>query len=133
MLNIIKWLCKINCDRNSERPRLLQSGDLFHNDNASAHTARMVTELLDEYEWSVLENPRYSPDVAPCHLWLIRGYGFESREDIIATKEADKDPYVTAFESWYGGCKSVLTMVVGTLSSAWEGSNLCQESLFWFI
>ncbi|GFN82256.1 histone-lysine N-methyltransferase SETMAR [Plakobranchus ocellatus] len=31
----------------------------------AVHTARMVTEPLDEYEWSVLEHPRYSPDLTP--------------------------------------------------------------------
>ena len=76
------------------------------------HTARVITELLDQYKWSQLEHPRYSSDLAPCDFWLFpkmkenyRGQRFESEEDIIcATKEAirhlDKDSYVTAFESW---------------------------------
>ncbi|GFN88291.1 histone-lysine N-methyltransferase SETMAR [Plakobranchus ocellatus] len=55
--------------------------------HASA-TARMVIELVDEYEWSVLEDPRHSPDFAPHHIWLfpkikehLRGYRFDSEED----------------------------------------------------
>ena len=95
-----------------KRPGLLESGVIFHHDNAPVHTARVITELLDQYEWSQLEHPRYSPDLAPCDFWLfpkmkehLRGQRFESEEDIIcATKEAirhlDKDAYVTAFDCW---------------------------------
>ena len=95
-----------------KRPGLLESGVIFHHDNAPVHTARVITELLDQYEWSQLEHPRYSPDLAPCDFWLfpkmkehLRGQRFESEEDIIcATKEAirhlDKDAYVTAFDGW---------------------------------
>ncbi|GFO42005.1 mariner mos1 transposase [Plakobranchus ocellatus] len=54
-----------------KRPGLLQSAVIFHHDKAPAHTARIVTELLDEYEWPVLEHPHYSPDVAPYDFWLF--------------------------------------------------------------
>ncbi|GFN89299.1 histone-lysine N-methyltransferase SETMAR [Plakobranchus ocellatus] len=72
----------------------------------------MVTELLNEYEWSVLEHQRYSPDLAPCVYGLflkmkehLHGHRFKSEEDMnFAMKEAirrlDKDSYVSAFDSW---------------------------------
>ncbi|GFN87630.1 histone-lysine N-methyltransferase SETMAR [Plakobranchus ocellatus] len=72
----------------------------------------MVTELLDEYKWSVLGHLRYFPDLGLCNAWLfpktkehLCGHGFESDEDItFVTKESirwlDKDFYVTAFDSW---------------------------------
>ncbi|GFN91859.1 histone-lysine N-methyltransferase SETMAR [Plakobranchus ocellatus] len=54
-------------------------------------TARMVTELLDHYEWSVVEHPPYSPDLAPRDFWLfpkmkelLRIHGFKTEEDIMS-------------------------------------------------
>ncbi|KAK3751168.1 hypothetical protein RRG08_023926 [Elysia crispata] len=49
-----------------KRPGLLESGILFHHDNAPVHTARAVTDVLAGYKWELLEHPRYSPDLAPC-------------------------------------------------------------------
>ncbi|KAK3745324.1 hypothetical protein RRG08_012904 [Elysia crispata] len=48
-----------------KRPGLLESGILFHHDNAPVHTARAVTDVLAGYKWELLEHPRYSPDLAP--------------------------------------------------------------------
>ncbi|GFR99849.1 histone-lysine N-methyltransferase SETMAR [Elysia marginata] len=49
----------------NKRPGLLESGILFHHDNAPVHTARAVTDVLAGYKWELLEHPRYSPDLAP--------------------------------------------------------------------
>ncbi|GFR80544.1 mariner Mos1 transposase [Elysia marginata] len=49
-----------------KRPGLLESGILFHHDNAPVHTARAVTDVLAGYKWELLEHPRYSPELAPC-------------------------------------------------------------------
>ncbi|KAK3733755.1 hypothetical protein RRG08_026869 [Elysia crispata] len=54
-----------------KRPGLLESGILFHHDNAPVHTARAVTDVLAGYKWELLEHPRYSPDLAPC-IWRQR-------------------------------------------------------------
>ncbi|KAK3727640.1 hypothetical protein RRG08_032600 [Elysia crispata] len=48
-----------------KRPGLLESGILFHHDNAPVHTARAVTDVLAGYKWELLEHPRYSPDLVP--------------------------------------------------------------------
>ena len=95
-----------------KRPGLLESGILFHHDNAPVHTARAVTDVLAGYKWELLEHPRYSPDLAPCDFHLfpkmkehLRGQRFETEEDIIqatkvAIKNLDKCSYVTAFKDW---------------------------------
>ncbi|GFR92237.1 histone-lysine N-methyltransferase SETMAR [Elysia marginata] len=95
-----------------KRPGLLESGILFHHDNAPVHTARAVTDVLAGYKWELLEHPRYSPDLAPCDFHLfpkmkehLRGQRFETEEDIIqatkvAIKKLDKCSYVTAFKDW---------------------------------
>ena len=102
---------KLRPNIRKKRPELLESGVIFHHDNAPVHTARIVTELLRSYNWETLNHPRYSPDLAPCDFYLfpkmkenLRGQRFESKEDIItATKAAlrvlDKGIYVTTFES----------------------------------
>ena len=95
-----------------KRPGLLESGILFHHDNAPVHMARAVTDVLAGYKWELLEHPRYSPDLAPCDFHLfpkmkehLRGQRFETEEDIIqatkvAIKNLDKCSYVTAFKDW---------------------------------
>ncbi|GFR93434.1 mariner transposase [Elysia marginata] len=95
-----------------KRPGLLQSGILFHHDNAPVHTARAVTDVLAGYKWELLEHPRYTPDLAPCDFHLfpkmkkhLRGQRFKTEEDIIqatkvAIKNLDKCSYVTAFKDW---------------------------------
>ncbi|GFR69007.1 histone-lysine N-methyltransferase SETMAR [Elysia marginata] len=95
-----------------KRPGLLESGILFHDDNAPVHTARAVTDVLAGYKWEVLEHPRYSPDLAPCDFNLfpkmkehLCGQRFETEEDIIqatklAVKKLDKCSYVTTFKDW---------------------------------
>ena len=96
-----------------KRPGLLESGILFHHDNAPVHTARAVTDVLAGYKWELLEHPRYSPDLAPCDFHLfpkmkehLRGQRFETEEDIIqatkvAIKNLDKCSNVTAFKDWW--------------------------------
>ncbi|GFR58327.1 histone-lysine N-methyltransferase SETMAR [Elysia marginata] len=112
--------------QSKKRPGLLESGILFHHDNAPVHTARAVTDVLAGYKWELLEHPRYSPDLAPCNFHLLpkmkehlRGQRFETEEDIIqatkvAIKNLDKCSYVTAFKDWLqriekcannGGCE----------------------------
>ena len=95
-----------------KRPGLLETGVIFHHDNAPVHSAKVVTSLLESYEWEIVPRPRYSPDLAPCDFHLfpkikehLRGRRFDTAEDIILdTKEAilklDKVSYVAAFESW---------------------------------
>ncbi|GFR68908.1 mariner transposase [Elysia marginata] len=95
-----------------KRPGLLESGILFHHDNAPVHTAGAVTDVLAGYKWELLEHPRYSPDLAPCDFHLfpklkehLRAQRFETEEDInqatkVAIKNLDKCSYVTAFKDW---------------------------------
>ena len=35
------------------------------------HTARVVTDLLEEWDWELLEQPRYSPDLAPADFYVF--------------------------------------------------------------
>ena len=50
---------------------MLESGVLFHHDNAPVHGAKQVTDLLDSWGWQLLAHPRYLPDLAPCDFHLF--------------------------------------------------------------
>ena len=62
---------------------------LLHHDNAPAHNALNIRQFLAERNIAVLEQPQYSPDLAPCDFFLfpklkgvIKGTRFEDVEDI---------------------------------------------------
>ncbi|GFN77249.1 histone-lysine N-methyltransferase SETMAR [Plakobranchus ocellatus] len=87
--------------------------------NMLLYTARIVIELQDECEWSVLEHPLYCTDLAPCDTWLfpkmkehLCGHRFESEEEIIfSMKEAIRQLvkiYVTTFDSWLRGIQKCI-------------------------
>ena len=65
---------------------------LLHHDNAPAHSALSVRRFLAGNNVSVLDQPPYSPDLAPCDFFLfprlkgiIKGIRFT---DVKAIKEA---------------------------------------------
>ena len=69
---------------------------LLHHDNAPAHTALSIRKFLVEKNITVLEQPPYSPDLAPCDFFLfpkvksiIKGTHFLSTDAIknAVTKE----------------------------------------------
>lgn len=94
-----------------KRPDLLQEGVIFHHDNAPVHTARLVSDCLDTWDWEILEHPRYSPDLAPADFCIfpkmkqsLRGRRFDSAEDIVEATAAslrhlDTEVFIGAFES----------------------------------
>ncbi|GFT47338.1 mariner Mos1 transposase [Trichonephila clavipes] len=45
---------------------------IFHQDNAPAHSALSVKRFLAKHSIPVLEHPPYSPDLAPCDIYLFR-------------------------------------------------------------
>ena len=53
-------------------PTILQPGDIFMQDGASIHTARIVKRLLQEMGIEVMDWPPHSPDLNPIeNLWAI--------------------------------------------------------------
>jgi transposase len=44
---------------------------LLHHDNAPCHAALSVREFLAKYSILVVPYPPYSPDLAPCDLFLL--------------------------------------------------------------
>ena len=55
-----------------KRPRFWSSGDwLFHHDNAPANSSNVVQQFLAKHKILQLRQPPYSPDIAPCDLWMF--------------------------------------------------------------
>lgn len=109
-----KWVLqeKLRPAIRKKRPALLERGLIFHHDNAPVHTARLVTDLLDEWDWELLEQPRYSPDLAPADFYVfpkmkesLRGIRMESLEQInertsMSLRQLAKHDFGQVFEAW---------------------------------
>ena len=50
---------------------MLDAGFVFHWDNAPVHTAVTVRKFLEKKNLELLENPPYSPDLAPADYFLF--------------------------------------------------------------
>ena len=44
---------------------------ILHHDNAPAHTSHLVHQFLAKHSTAQLQQPPYSPDLAPCDLFLF--------------------------------------------------------------
>jgi len=73
-----------------KRPGKWRDGDwILHHDNASAHTSHLVQQFLAKHGTAQLQQPPYSPDLAPCEFFLfprlkkvLKGHRIEAMEDI---------------------------------------------------
>jgi len=73
-----------------KRPETWRDGDwILHHDNAPAHTSHLVQQVLAKHGTVQLQQPPYSPDLAPCDFFLfpwlnkvLKGHRFETTEDI---------------------------------------------------
>lgn len=53
-------------------PDILRPGDIFMQDNAPVHTARLVRDALEQIDINVIDWPPYSPDLNPIeNLWAL--------------------------------------------------------------
>ena len=73
-----------------KRQHLLATNLIILHDNARAHTANVVTELLRRWRWEILEQTPYLPDMSPCDYDFfakmkepLRGICYNTRETII--------------------------------------------------
>jgi len=96
-----------------KRPDLWANNSwILHDDNAPSHRATIVTDFLAKNSTNVLEQPPYSPDLAPCDFFLfpklklpLRGTRFESIEAIKQKsarelKAIPESAYKKSFEDW---------------------------------
>lgn len=96
-----------------KRPNLWANNSwILHDDNAPSHRATIVTDFLAKNSTNVLQQPPYSPDLAPCDFFLfpklklpLRGTRFESIEAIKQNsarelKSIPESAYKKCFDNW---------------------------------
>ncbi|CAK9811861.1 Mariner Mos1 transposase [Anthophora quadrimaculata] len=96
-----------------KRPELWSNNSwILHDDNAPSHRARTVLDYLTKHQINTIEQPPYSPDLAPCDFFLfpklklpLRGKRFDTLEAIKenATKELKAIPssaYNKCMDDW---------------------------------
>lgn len=83
-------LWRLLCSVQEKRPQLWQDKSLLlHHDDAPAHSSLSIRQFLAKNNIAVLEQPPYSPDLAPCDFFLflklkgvIKGIHFEGVDAI---------------------------------------------------
>ena len=73
-----------------KRPEKWQDSDwILHHDNAPANTSHLVQQFLAKHGTAQLQQPPYSPDLAPCDFFLfprlkkvLKGHRIEATEDV---------------------------------------------------
>ena len=72
-----------------KRQEMTDRTPLILHDNASPHKANVVKELLESYQWEVLDHPPYFPDLSPPDFDLftklkdpLRGIRYESLDEL---------------------------------------------------
>jgi hypothetical protein len=85
---------------------------IVHADNARPHIANKVKKFFDDNELEMAPHPLYSPDLAPCDLYLfgyvkgqLKGQTFEQEEDLFRAvntvcETIETDTLASVFRDW---------------------------------
>ena len=96
-----------------KRPDLWKNKNwLLHHDNAPAHTSFLVRKFLAQNNTITLPQPAYSPDLAPCDVFLfpklkrtMKGRRYATIEEIKTPSKEElnkitKNDFLKCFEDW---------------------------------
>jgi len=84
----------------------------LHHDNAPAQTAYSIQVFLASHGIPVIQQPPYSPEMAPCDFWLfpqlktvLKGKRFEDidtiKKNVMSTLNTiPKDSFQKCFQQW---------------------------------
>ena len=70
-LYYVELLGRFDVELLKKRLHLAKKKMLFHHNNATAHTSAVATVKLIELGYELLTHPPYSPDLAPCDIFLF--------------------------------------------------------------
>jgi len=91
---------------------MAECGWILHHDNACAHTSHLVPQFLAKHGTAQLQQPPYSPDLAPCDFFLFprlkkvpKEHRFEAAEDIKRNSaktllDIPKEEFAKCFQQW---------------------------------
>jgi len=109
-LQVLKHL-RLAVSRKRPQKRAAHAWALHHN-NAPAHTTHSIQVFLASHGIPVVQQPPYSPDMAPCDFWLfpqlktvLKGKSFEDIDTIkknVTSKlnTIPKDSFQKSFQQW---------------------------------
>jgi transposase len=111
---------------------LWKNGWILHKDNAPAHNALSIQQFLAKKQVPVLHHAPYSPDLAPCDLFLfpklkhsLKGTHFQSIEDIQRkTTELLKGFTQNDFQKDFHAWKERMQHCIEAQGNYFEGDNL---------
>lgn len=81
----------------NKRRGMLTKGVILLQDNATSHTARTTTSLLEKFGWEVLPHPSHSPDLAPSDFHL---FPFLKRW-LGGQRFGDDEELISAVNTWF--------------------------------
>ena len=70
MINLNQALCEKRLEYQKRQHKVI----LLH-DNAPSHTAKLVKEMIEAFDWEILSHAAYSPDLAPSDYHLFASMG----------------------------------------------------------
>jgi len=96
-----------------KRPEKWRDDDwILHHNNASAQTSHFVQQFLAKQGTAQLQQPSYSPELAPCDFFLfprlkkvLKGHRFGATEDIKRNSantllDIPKEEFAKCFQKW---------------------------------
>ena len=107
-----------------KRRHLVVQKVIILRDNARNHTAAAVTDLLRRWQWEILENPPYSPDMSPFDYDLFA----KVQEHLRGTRYNTRDELIRAIERSIRNInKNGRADGVRGLPKIWQISNCCHN------
>ena len=104
-----------------KRPQKLHHGVLFHQDNAPAHKAHATMATIDNCGFQIVQNPPYSPDLAPSDYFL-----FSNLKKISGgPRYANDDDVMDAIKHFWGS--------QDTTFFRWAMEQKVLDEFFWFF
>ena len=131
-LTVNHTFCNESLERLQKRVQRVRKGIaddwVLHHDNAPAHTALSTREFPAKKNIPVLPRPPYSPQLAPCYLYLfpkLKGHHFGTMENIqkIVTDELHtltENDFRYCYDQW----KKRWNRCVTSQRSYFEADNL---------
>jgi transposase len=101
-------------------PDLLEPGDIFMQDNAPVHTARIVKQILHELGIIVMIWPPFSPDLNPIeNLWaLMKAEIYRLHPELETASDTDDTLgrlVEAAKEAWHAIDEAILRNLIDTM------------------
>lgn len=116
-----------------KRPELWANNSwIFHDDNAPSHRAAVVNDFKTKNSFNNIDQPPYSPDLAPCDFFLfpklklpLRGTRFDSFEAVKENSQRElKAIPASAYKACFDDWKKRWHMCIASEGAYFEGDTI---------